>query len=210
MHAKGECIFTSAAWEASSASHVHCLLLDRQYAMQCICFINFHQTTLSTLHQALDINGALFLSLQVRVTPLTTKKFDHQGIKVQLLGVIELASERGVAHDFVSLGTSMILHQHQSWLHVLRFQGILGSVVCFQSQGNVRKCHGVGTVLHVSMLFDILPQLMLMANADAPHVHAVRELAPPGDLNNIKTFPFEFKSVEMQYDSYRGQQVRCR
>lgn len=78
---------------------------------------------------------------EVRVTPLTTKKFEHQGIKVQLLGQIELASERGQPHEFVSL---------------------------------------------------------------------VRELAPPGELPNAVTFPFEFRNVEMQYDSYRGQQVRCR
>ena len=32
------------------------------------------------------------------------KKIDHQGIKVQLLGQIELASERGQPHEFVSLG----------------------------------------------------------------------------------------------------------
>ncbi len=32
------------------------------------------------------------------------KKVEHQGIKVQLLGQIELASERGHPHDFVSLG----------------------------------------------------------------------------------------------------------
>ncbi len=37
---------------------------------------------------------------------------------------------------------------------------------------------------------------------------AVRELAPPGDLNSTKLFPFEFKNVELQYDSYRGQQAR--
>mmetsp|Transcript_6816 Transcript_6816/g.15085 ORF Transcript_6816/g.15085 Transcript_6816/m.15085 type:complete len:321 (+) Transcript_6816:316-1278(+) len=78
---------------------------------------------------------------EIRVTPMTTKKIEHQGIKVQLLGQIELASERGQFHEFVSL---------------------------------------------------------------------VRELAPPGDLANAKAFPFEFRNVEMQYDSYKGQQVRCR
>ncbi|KAG2493560.1 hypothetical protein HYH03_008374 [Edaphochlamys debaryana] len=78
---------------------------------------------------------------EIRVTPLTTKKFDHQGIRVQLIGQIELASERGQPHDFVAL---------------------------------------------------------------------VRELAPAGDLPASKTFPFEFRNVELQYDSYRGQQVRCR
>jgi hypothetical protein len=42
--------------------------------------------------------------LQVRITPLTTKRVEHSGIKVQLLGQIELASERGSPHEFVSLG----------------------------------------------------------------------------------------------------------
>ncbi|WIA10000.1 hypothetical protein OEZ85_010212 [Tetradesmus obliquus] len=80
---------------------------------------------------------------EVRITPLTTKRVEHTGIKVQLLGQIELASERGSPHDFVSL---------------------------------------------------------------------VRELAPPGDVASAaqKPLPFEFRNVEMQYDSYRGLQVRCR
>ena len=41
---------------------------------------------------------------QVKVTPIPGKKVDHQGIRVQLLGEIELASERGHPHEFVSLG----------------------------------------------------------------------------------------------------------
>lgn len=42
--------------------------------------------------------------MQVKITPLTTKRTEHSGIKVQLLGQIELASERGSFHDFVALG----------------------------------------------------------------------------------------------------------
>ena len=42
--------------------------------------------------------------------PLTAKKTEHQGIKVQLLGQIELASERGQPHDFVSLGRCLFTH----------------------------------------------------------------------------------------------------
>jgi hypothetical protein len=42
--------------------------------------------------------------MQVKLTPLTVKKLEHQGIKVQLLGQIELATERGHPHEFVSLG----------------------------------------------------------------------------------------------------------
>lgn len=54
----------------------------------------------ATVHPCLACMGCL----QVRVTPVTTKKVEHQGIKVQLLGQIELASERGQPHEFLSLG----------------------------------------------------------------------------------------------------------
>jgi hypothetical protein len=39
---------------------------------------------------------------------------------------------------------------------------------------------------------------------------AVRDLSPPGELLQQASLPFEFKNVEMEYDSYRGQQVRLR
>ena len=53
-------------------------------------------------------------------------------------------------------------------------------------------------VLHVAALSsDMLPV-------------AVRDLAPPGDLTSMQTYNFEFNEVEMQYDSYRGLQVRLR
>lgn len=42
------------------------------------------------------------------------------------------------------------------------------------------------------------------------HAPAVRDLAPPGDLTSLQTFSFEFNDVEMQYDSYKGLQVRLR
>ena len=48
------------------------------------------------------------------------------------------------------------------------------------------------------------------APADLLFVTAVRDLAPPGDLTSLQTFSFEFNDVEMQYDSYRGLQVRLR
>ena len=43
--------------------------------------------------------------VQVKVANIPGKKVEHQGIKVQLLGQIELASERGHPHTFISLGT---------------------------------------------------------------------------------------------------------
>ena len=41
---------------------------------------------------------------QVKVANIPGKKLEHQGIKVQLIGQIELATERGHPHDFVNLG----------------------------------------------------------------------------------------------------------
>ena len=38
----------------------------------------------------------------------------------------------------------------------------------------------------------------------------MRDLAFPAELNAQETYPFEFGSVEMQYDSYKGLQVRLR
>jgi hypothetical protein len=38
----------------------------------------------------------------------------------------------------------------------------------------------------------------------------VRELAPPGELYQREIIPFEFNSVEMQYDAYHGAQVKLK
>jgi vacuolar protein sorting-associated protein 26 len=38
----------------------------------------------------------------------------------------------------------------------------------------------------------------------------VRDVAPPGDIFSAQTYPFEFRSVEMEYESYKGTQVRLR
>ena len=44
------------------------------------------------------------------------KKLEHQGIKVQLLGQIELVSARGHFHDFVSLGVPLgFLNKRQTF-----------------------------------------------------------------------------------------------
>lgn len=42
--------------------------------------------------------------LQVKVTPIPGRRTEHQGIRIQLLGEVELASERGHPHQFLSLG----------------------------------------------------------------------------------------------------------
>ncbi len=38
------------------------------------------------------------------MTPIPGRRTEHQGIRVQLLGEVELASERGHPHQFLSLG----------------------------------------------------------------------------------------------------------
>lgn len=41
---------------------------------------------------------------QVKVMPTSAKKVEHSGMKVQLLGMIELATDRHNPQDFVALG----------------------------------------------------------------------------------------------------------
>ena len=40
--------------------------------------------------------------------------------------------------------------------------------------------------------------------------YAARELAPGGEVRAPESFEFDFRNVEMRYDSYRGQAVRLR
>lgn len=42
------------------------------------------------------------------------------------------------------------------------------------------------------------------------YVYAVRELDVPGEIYERKTYPFEFSTVEMPYESYNGTNVRLR
>lgn len=41
---------------------------------------------------------------QVTITPAAGKKIDHQGIKVELLGTIELFFDRSNTYDFSAMG----------------------------------------------------------------------------------------------------------
>lgn len=78
---------------------------------------------------------------EVSVEPFHGKKVEHVGVKIELLGQIELYFDRGNFYDFTSL---------------------------------------------------------------------VRELDVPGELYEKKTYPFEFSTVEMPYESYNGVNVRLR
>lgn len=50
-------------------------------------------------------SSAMSRALQIKVANIPGKKLEHQGIRVQLLGQIELKSERGAPIEFLSLGT---------------------------------------------------------------------------------------------------------
>ncbi|GAA0160741.1 membrane traffic protein [Lithospermum erythrorhizon] len=81
------------------------------------------------------------ISGQISIEPISGKKLEHNGIKVELLGQIEMYFDRGNFYDFTSL---------------------------------------------------------------------VRELDVPGELYERKTYPFEFSTVEMPYETYNGVNVRLR
>ncbi|KAG8485962.1 hypothetical protein CXB51_019302 [Gossypium anomalum] len=78
---------------------------------------------------------------KVSIEPLQGKKIEHLGVKVELLGQIEMYFDRGNFYDFTSL---------------------------------------------------------------------VRELDVPGDIYERKTYPFEFSTVEMPYETYNGSNLRLR
>ncbi|XP_060675881.1 vacuolar protein sorting-associated protein 26B-like, partial [Ziziphus jujuba] len=75
------------------------------------------------------------------IYPIQGKKVEHNGVKVELLGQIEMYLDRGNFYDFTSL---------------------------------------------------------------------VRELDVPGEIYERKTYPFEFSTVEMPYETYNGVNVRLR
>ncbi|XP_012843239.1 PREDICTED: vacuolar protein sorting-associated protein 26A isoform X2 [Erythranthe guttata] len=77
----------------------------------------------------------------ISIEPVSGKKVEHNGIKIELLGQIEMYFDKGNFYDFTSL---------------------------------------------------------------------VRELDVPGEIYERKTFPFEFSTVEMPYETYNGVNVRLR
>ncbi|XP_010445889.1 PREDICTED: vacuolar protein sorting-associated protein 26A-like [Camelina sativa] len=78
---------------------------------------------------------------KIHIDPYQGKKVEHNGVKVELLGQIEMYFDRGNFYDFTSL---------------------------------------------------------------------VRELDVPGEIYERKTYPFEFSSVEMPYETYNGVNVRLK
>lgn len=81
------------------------------------------------------------ISGKISIEPVLGKKVEHNGVKIELLGQIEMYFDRGNFYDFTSL---------------------------------------------------------------------VRELDVPGEIYERKTYPFEFSTVEMPYETYNGVNVRLR
>ena len=77
----------------------------------------------------------------VHIAPVPGKKVEHRGVRIELIGQIELYYDRGATLDFLTL---------------------------------------------------------------------TRDLELPGELNAPKSIPFEFKTVDAQYESYHGINVRLR
>lgn len=49
----------------------------------------------------------------VTVSPIPGKRFEHQGIRVQLVGDVELITERGNRQDFLSLGKIALVYMEK-------------------------------------------------------------------------------------------------
>lgn len=68
---------------------------------------------------------------QIRVAPHPGKKIDHNGIRVQLIGQIELASERGTFYDFLSLGMSTDQMAFAPFQHLLNTVYLMATPMAF-------------------------------------------------------------------------------
>ncbi|KAL7226316.1 hypothetical protein ACSBR1_021432 [Camellia fascicularis] len=79
-------------------------------------------------------------------------------------------------------------------------ENIVGEVLIEPQQGKKVEHTGV----KIELLGQIAPKSFMI------FCFAVRELDVPGDLYERKTYPFEFSTVEMPYESYNGVNVRLR
>jgi hypothetical protein len=93
---------------AGRAAHCSCASVLLQRPTGCYLRIT-HELCRVVLSRAALCTAAAAVS-QVKVTPIPGKRADHQGIRVQLLGEVELALERGHPHQFLSLGAAWLVH----------------------------------------------------------------------------------------------------
>ncbi|KAK4480526.1 hypothetical protein RD792_013602 [Penstemon davidsonii] len=124
------------------------------------------------------------ISGKISIEPVSGKKVEHNGIKVELLGQIEMYFDKGNFYDFTSLG------KYKS-LELFLTEAVYQLCVCFISFSMA----GIFP-LDMTDVFLVVP--------------VVRELDVPGEIYERKTFPFEFSTVEMPYETYNGVNVRLR
>ncbi|CAA6661320.1 unnamed protein product [Spirodela intermedia] len=81
-------------------------------------------------------------------------------------------------------------------------------VPLFQSQENIRG----EKFEHIGVKIELLGQIELYVDRGNFYdfTSLVRELDVPGEIHERKTYPFEFSTVEMPYESYNGVNVRLR
>jgi len=65
---------------------------------------------------------------------------------------------------------------------------------------------------HMGIKIELVGQIEMLYDRGNPYefTSLVRELEAPGDLNDSKSFTFEFANVEKQYETYTGANVRLR
>jgi len=65
---------------------------------------------------------------------------------------------------------------------------------------------------HMGIEIELVGQIEMLYDRGNPYefTSLVRELEAPGDLNDSKSFSFEFANVEKQYETYTGANVRLR
>ncbi|KAM7493164.1 hypothetical protein LguiB_027773 [Lonicera macranthoides] len=120
---------------------------------------------------------------KISIEPVQGKKVEHKGIKIELLGQIGDNCHTAVT-GFLSVCYPGLVHLLNSGLMV-EF-----STTCFKN------------FLELEMYFD--------RGNFYDFTSLVRELDVPGKIYERKTYPFEFLTVEMPYETYNGVNVRLR
>lgn len=75
---------------------------------------------------------------------------------------------------------------------------------------SIRVCvciHHIGSLM---IIFDFISHCRHNLISYPFSCFSVRELDVPGEIHERKTYPFEFSTVEMPYESYNGVNVRLR
>lgn len=124
----------------------------------------------------------------VTVRPKDGKRLEHTGIKVQFIGSIG-KEPSSISSLFLCLTHPFDNKEGRKrcfCLILFSFAFLTGEHVC----------------LFAEMFFD--------RGNHYEFLSLVQELAAPGELQHPQTFPFNFKNVEKQYESYNGINVKLR